>query len=198
MTDNPGRRRIMQLSLVVIPALMALGKTGSALAAELAKPATSGAGPQHDFDFFLGSWNVRHRRLKKRLADNHDWEEFDGSTHCQSLLGGIVNLNESISHRAGVARRGMGLRGFDAKTNTWADWYLDANDPTSLGVPGLGRFADGIGTFLSDETFEGRPVKVRGIFTPISSSSAQWEQAFSPDDGRTWETNWVMRYTRTA
>ena len=198
MTDNPDRRRIMQLSLVVIPALMALGKTGSALAAGLAKPATSGAGPQHDFDFFLGSWNVRHRRLKKRLADNHDWEEFDGSTHCQSLLGGIVNLNESISHRAGVARRGMGLRGFDAKTNTWADWYLDANDPTSLGVPGLGRFADGIGTFLSDETFEGRPVKVRGIFTPISSSSAQWEQAFSPDDGRTWETNWVMRYTRTA
>ena len=92
----------------------------------------------------------------------------------------------------------MGLRGFDAKTNTWADWYLDANDPSSLGVPGLGRFADGIGTFLSDETFEGRPVKVRGIFTPISSSSAQWEQAFSPDGGKTWETNWVMRYTRTA
>ena len=45
MTDNPGRRRIMQLSLVVIPALMALGKTGSALAAEPAKPATSGATP---------------------------------------------------------------------------------------------------------------------------------------------------------
>jgi len=198
MTDNPDRRRIMQLSLVAIPALMALGKTGSALAAELAKPATSGAGPQHDFDFFLGSWNVRHRRLKKRLADNHDWEEFDGSTHCQSLLGGIVNLNESVSHRAGGSRRGMGLRAFDAKTNTWADWYLDANDPTSLGVPGLGRFANGIGTFLSDELFEGRPVQVRGIFTPVTPSSAQWEQAFSPDGGKTWETNWVMRYTRTA
>ncbi|MBC7988080.1 MAG: DUF1579 domain-containing protein [Luteimonas sp.] len=198
MTDNPDRRRIMQLSLVAIPALMVLGKAGSALAEDPAKPAIGGAGPQHDFDFFLGSWSVRHRRLKKRLADNHDWEEFDGSTHCQSLLGGIVNLNESVSHRAGKSYRGMGLRAFDAKTSTWADWYLNANDPTSLGVPGLGRFANGIGTFLSDETFEGRPVKVRGIFTPITASSAQWEQAFSPDGGKTWETNWVMRYTRTA
>ncbi len=198
MTDNLDRRRIMQLSLVAIPALMTLGKAGSALAEDLAKPAIGGAGPQHDFDFFLGSWNVRHRRLKQRLAGHHDWEEFDGSTRCQSLLGGIVNLNESVSHRAGVARRGMGLRAFDAKTNTWADWYLDANEPTSLGVPGLGRFANGIGTFLSDEMFEGKPVKVRGIFTPITSSSAQWEQAFSPDGGKTWETNWVMRYTRTA
>jgi len=198
MTDNPDRRRIMQLSLAAIPALLALGKAGSALAEDLAKPATSGAGPEHDFDFFLGSWNVRHRRLRKRLANNHDWEEFDGSTHCQSLLGGIVNLNESVSHRAGKSNRGMGLRAFDAKTGTWADWYLNANDPTSIGVPGLGRFANGIGTFLSDETFEGRPVKVRGIFTPITSSSAQWEQAFSPDGGKTWETNWVMRYTRTA
>ncbi len=198
MTDNPDRRRIMQLSLAAIPALMALGRTDNTFAQAPAKPAASGAGPQHDFDFFLGSWNVRHRRLKQRLAGNHDWEEFDGSTHCQALLGGIVNLNESVSHRAGKSYRGMGLRAFDAKSGSWADWYLNASDPTSLGVPGIGRFANGIGTFLSDEMFEGKPVKVRGIFTPITSTSAQWEQAFSPDGGKTWETNWVMRYTRTA
>ncbi len=52
--------------------------------------------------------------------------------------------------------------------------------------------------FVSDETFEGKPIQVRGIFTPITPTSMQWEQAFSPDGGQTWETNWVMRYTRTA
>jgi hypothetical protein len=27
---------------------------------------------------------------------------------------------------------------------------------------------------------------------------ARWEQAFSEDGGRTWETNWIMDYTRIA
>ena len=31
-----------------------------------------------------------------------------------------------------------------------------------------------------------------GITTP----TPRWEQAFSDDDGATWETNWVMEFTR--
>jgi hypothetical protein len=30
----------------------------------------------NDFDFFIGNWRVHHRRLKERLAQNNDWEEF--------------------------------------------------------------------------------------------------------------------------
>lgn len=198
MTDNPDRRRIMQLSLAAVPVLLMSGGAGTAFAKDAAKPVAGGTGPEHDFDFFLGSWNVEHRRLKKRLANNNDWEEFDGSTRCESILGGIANFNDSIAHRSTGTYRGMGLRAFDAKTNSWADWYLDGRNPTSLDVPGVGRFAGGIGTFLNDGTHENKPVKVRGIFTPITPSSAQWEQAYSPDGGKTWETNWVMRYTRTA
>jgi len=141
---------------------------------------------------------VKHRRLKKRLAGNNEWEEFDSTTKCQSLFGGMANLNESISNRASGSARGLGLRAFDAKTNSWADWYLSASNPLTIDAPGIGRFANGVGTFLSDDTFEGKPIKVRGIFSPITPTTAQWEQAFSPDGGITWETNWVMRYTRTA
>jgi hypothetical protein len=92
----------------------------------------------------------------------------------------------------------MGLRAFDAKTNLWADWYLDGRNPTKIDVPGIGRFTNGIGIFLSDETFEGKPIKVRGTFSHITASSLQWEQAFSPDTGKSWETNWVMRFVRAA
>jgi hypothetical protein len=34
------------------------------------------------------------------------------------------------------------------------------------------------------------------MFTPLTSRSMQWEQAFSPDGGRNWETNYVMQHTR--
>lgn len=196
ITDvNPERRFLMQASLLAL--LPGLISSGSAVAGITTKAAAGEtAAHAHDFDFFLGSWRVSHRRLRQRLVNNNEWEEFDGTTRCQSLLGGIANMNDSVVNRPGRFSRGLGLRAFDARTNTWADWYLSSSNPTEIGAPGLGRFANGVGTFFSDETFEGRPIKVRGIFSPLTADSLQWEQAFSPDEGKTWETNWVMTYVR--
>lgn len=192
---NADRRRLMQLSLLTaLPSLIA----SSAVAEPTAKPAASGAGSEHEFDFFFGSWQVRTRRLKKRLAQNNEWEEYDGSTKCQAILGGIANLNDSVVNRSTGIYRGMGLRTFDAKTNTWTDYYLDSRDPTKIDVHGTGRFVHGVATFLSDDTFDGKPIQVRGLWSNITSHSFQWEQAFSPDGGKTWETNLINRYTRMA
>ena len=185
---DPVRRQVLQWTLASLPALFILDGQGA-----MPPAAASNA---HDFDFFLGNWRVHHRRLRKRLAGSKDWEEFEGSSRCQSLLGGLVNINESESRRGGKTYNGLGIRGYDAASGQWADWYLDGARPIAIDAPGLGRFEHGIGSFFSDETFEGKPVKVRGIFTPIAADTCQWEQAFSPDQGRSWETNWVMRYTR--
>jgi hypothetical protein len=186
------RRGLLSLALST-PALITARE---AFAAET--PVTGAPGSIRDFDFFLGSWTVRHRRLRKRLAGNTDWEEFNGTTRCQSLLGGVVNLNESLARRETGPTAGLGLRAYDAKTDTWADWYLGAANPHGIDRPGIGRFVNGVGTFLSDDLFEGRPITVRGQFRSLSPSEAQWDQAFSPDGGATWETNWIMRYTKVA
>ncbi|SFR86028.1 hypothetical protein SAMN05216570_0071 [Dyella sp. OK004] len=197
--DNLARRRLMQWSLAAVPALMLLDNAHAGMPGTRMKPATSGSGPAHDFDFFLGNWRVHHRRLRQWLVGSNDWEEFEGTSRCWSLLGGIVNLNESIATRAdGTTSGGMGLRAYDAKTDRWADWYLSSRDPLHIDTPGIGGFAHGVGSFFSDDTNDGRPVKLRGMFSPIDANTCQWEQALSPDGGKTWETNWVMRYTRTA
>lgn len=159
-------------------------------------PLPEGSALRGDFDYFLGSWRVEHRRLRKRLAGSDDWEAFGGRTKCQQMFGGLVNLNESVSHRGGHTSYGLGLRALDEPRGRWVDWYLSAGDLSKIDPPLYGRFAKGVGTFLSRETFEGRPVLVRGRFSPVSAGEARWEQAFSPDDGATWETNWVMRYLR--
>ena len=166
-------------------------------AGALAAPAAA-AGSARDFDWFVGAWRVEHRRLRQRFVGSNDWELFQGTTTCQALLGGVVNLNESQGRRESGEFRGMGLRAYDAKTDRWFDWYLTASDPTNLGEPGIGRFEGKVGTFLSDELYGGLPTKVRGRFTSISAREATWEQAMSRDGGATWETNWVMRYLRTA
>jgi len=62
----------------------------------------------------------------------------------------------------------------------------------------VGAFEDGVGTFLCDDTFEGKVIKVRFLWKPLAAESCRWEQAFSEDGGKTWETNWVMDFTRPA
>jgi len=35
---------------------------------------------------------------------------------------------------------------------------------------------------------------VRNTFSDITPSSSRFEQAFSADGGKTWETNWIMTF----
>ena len=49
-----------------------------------------------DFDFFIGSWDVAHCRLKERLADCVEWEEFKGTTVVRKVLGGFGNVDDNV------------------------------------------------------------------------------------------------------
>lgn len=60
----------------------------------------------------------------------------------------------------------------------------------------FGAFADGVGTFEGDDTLHGRPIRVRQLWTGVDTATPRWEQAFSGDGGKTWETNWVMDFSR--
>ncbi|MCL1635783.1 DUF1579 domain-containing protein [Luteimonas sp. SX5] len=195
MLPDLGRRAMMRNALLAaLAGALPLGKTAVAFAQNSGEH-IPGA---RDFDFFIGAWRVRHRRLKRRLAGSDEWQRFDGTCHVRSLLDGLANIDDSFVDLPGGAYRGIGLRAYDPDTRHWADWWLDGRRPHKIDVPVIGTFADGMGTFLSDDTFEGRPIKVRGRFSQITSASLQWEQAYSADGGRTWETNWVMRYSRIA
>lgn len=149
-----------------------------------------------DFDFELGAWRVAHRRLKVRLAGSEDWEEFAGSSETRPILGGNGNLEDNILEFPGGGYRAIALRSFDAATGRWAIWWLDARRPHHLDVPVVGGFANGVGTFLAEDELGGRPIRVRFLWLRTDTGSPRWEQAFSPDGGASWETNWTMDFTR--
>src|SRR5258708_7825756 len=60
--------------------------------------ATSGV---HDFDFLVGHWQVHHRKLKKRLANSHEWIEFEGTLSSQPLMGGLQQCRRPRARSAG-------------------------------------------------------------------------------------------------
>jgi hypothetical protein len=55
----------------------------------------------------------------------------------------------------------------------------------------VGGFDNDVGTFYADDTFEGKPIRVRFLWRNLTTKP-RWEQAFSAHGGKTWETNWVM------
>ena len=151
----------------------------------------------HDWDFLVGRWNVWHRRLKARLAGSTEWQEFAGTCVNWPTLGGKGNADDNVIELPGGTYCAVSIRALDAKAGQWLIWWLDQRNPT-IDPPMRGGFKDGIGTFLADETFNDRPIKVRFHWSEITPTSARWEQAFSPDAGATWETNWVMNFTRVG
>jgi hypothetical protein len=156
--------------------------------------------PSVDFDFLMGIWAVRHRYRVRRLADCHDWIEFDGTCAARRILDGFGNCDESHIGLPGGAYRGMALRTWDPGRGLWSIYWLDSRQPGHLAPPVRGRFEDTragkLGTFLGDDECEGRAIRVRFLWSRITADSARWEQAFSLDEGNSWETNWIMDFTR--
>ena len=172
-----------------------MGSTAAAVATPTADP-ESGV---HDFDFYMGKWRVHHRRLKERLAGSTEWQEFIGTSEAWPLLGGAGNIDDNVLELPAGTYRAASLRSYDPDSGQWSIWWLDARSPRGpLDPPVVGSFKDGIGTFQCDDTFNGKPIVVRFIWSDITETSTRWEQAFSPDGGETWEVNWIMESTRIA
>jgi hypothetical protein len=150
----------------------------------------------NDFDFLIGHWTVRHRRLKERLAGCTAWEEFPGTCHMRPMLAGQANVDDNVLELPSGTYRAVTLRAYDPETQTWSIWWLDSRQPHDLGAPVVGAFADGTGTFFADDVLNGQPIRVRFLWSDITAASARWQQAFSNDGGATWETNWVMVFER--
>jgi hypothetical protein len=54
-----------------------------------------------------------------------------------------------------------------------------------------------VGRFFGDYLENGRPMRVRFLWSHITPTSARWEQASSADGGKTWTPNWIMEFQRS-
>jgi hypothetical protein len=150
---------------------------------------------RNDFDFLIGTWKVHHRALKKRLSGSTEWMEFEGDMVNRKILNGLGNMDENIIHAPTGLVHAITFRLFNPESREWSIYW--STDQTGiLDVPVIGGFQDGRDEFYSQEVFQGRHIYSRFLWSKITPNSAQWEQAFSEDGGKTWETNWIMEFER--
>jgi hypothetical protein len=151
-----------------------------------------------DFDFLIGDWTVSHQRLRERLVGADDWDAFPGTASCRKILGGLGNSDDNLLELPGDPYHAMTVRNFDSVSEEWSIWWFDGRFPASLEPPVRGSFQGGVGTFYAKDTYGGRPILVRFLWHVKDGETPRWEQAFSADDGASWETNWTMDFDRLA
>jgi hypothetical protein len=49
---------------------------------------------------------------------------------------------------------------------------------------------------MSQDTFEGRSILVRGVWSEIKPDSHRYEESYSSDGGRTWSAAFIADLTR--
>jgi hypothetical protein len=178
----------------LVPAIPQSGQTATA-ATGVAPTATHDG--SHDFDFIFGKWRMPNHKLKTKLAGAHDWADFVTCDEGQPLPGGIGNTDFwTANYWKDFV--GVTVRTYDPATGLWRIYWVDNKfSKGKIQPPVVGKFDGDVGIFEGPDTFNGIPILVRYTWKINPKGSevvATWNQAFSTDHGKTWETNWYNEF----
>jgi hypothetical protein len=162
-------------------------------AAQSAKSPPPGPTDAEGFTFLDGNWKVHHQKLKEPMTGRTEWNTFQGTAKFFSAIDGLMSVEDLRD--ANNKPYGGAVRTFNRETRQWADAWMPASTGVLQGAQ-HGRFENGVGTFGAEDEFNGKPILVRGIWKRVNKDEVTWEQAASADQGKTWETNWKMRFER--
>jgi hypothetical protein len=156
---------------------------------QIAATATSSA---NDFNFLAGKWTMDNKRLKTRLNNCTEWIEYKSTDeNAGSILHGLGNMDffrTAYNQVNGKPYEGLTIRLFNPETRLWSLYWVDSNKGT-MDPPVVGSFEGNVGTFYCRDTFNGKPIIMRFIWDKTDPDHPVWRQAFSPDNGVTWEMN---------
>ncbi len=157
--------------------LLALGFVGTGVHAQTPLPP---APPEtHQFDFWLGEWNVTTPDGKPA-----------GTNRIESVSGGRALLENWTGAGSG---NGKSLNAWNAEKKTWQQFWV-GNDGGVLEL--AGGLVDGSMLLRGDHTVNGKRTLERITWTPMPDGSVRqlWEQ--STDDGKTWAVAFDGRYVK--
>ena len=184
------------LAACLVTSLLALGLTsGTAAAAE--PPAAAQRDGAHDFDFNFGTWKTHIRRFPDPFAQHPEAIELNGTVTAHKLWGGRGQVEEIEADGPQGHWEGLTTFLYNPQARQWIQTFADSRDGL-LTTPLIGDFRAGRGEFYAQETFKGRALLIRGVWSDIKPDSHQFEEDFSADGGRTWVPAFIGELERLA
>jgi hypothetical protein len=147
-----------------------------------------------DFDYLVGKWTMKNKHLNARLAGCKEYTEFETTVEDHAGLEGNGNFDiVRRQQKDGKIYEGRTIRTFDPETKLWRLYWVDSYGG-AIDPPVVGSFNNGVGLFFGKDYQVGRPVIVVFRWDKTNPDQPVWSQAFSDDNGKTWEWN----YTNTS
>jgi hypothetical protein len=150
---------------------------------------------QHDFDFNLGVWNTHIKRLKHPLSGSSDYIELTGTVTVRKVWGGRAQLEEIETDGPNGHFEGLTLFLYNPAAHQWSQTFVNSNSGVFASGT-IGSFKNGRGELYAQDTFDGRSVLVRGVWSDITPDSHRYEESYSDDGGKTWEAVFTGNLTR--
>jgi len=198
MSSQRNTHSLLQPILARLATLIATGVLIAMSSTAVAQSSTtSGAYPSdaEGFAFLNGQWRVHNRKLKDPVGGREEWIEFESSASFITLLDGLVSVEELRDAKG--APFGSAMRTFDRERRTWSDAWVSARDGV-LQLPMHGKFEGDTGTWTTQDTYNSEPILARGVWKRVTKDEVTWEQLFSRNDGKTWQSTWKMRFVRVG
>jgi len=150
---------------------------------------------QHDFDFHLGQWKSDITRLQHPLTGSTTWIKCGGTLAARKVWDGRGQIEELEADCPAGHIEDLLLFLYNPQSHQWSLNSAAVSDGV-VGRPMFGEFKNGRGEFYDQEPFKERLILVRQVWSDITATSHHFEQAFSDDGGKTWETNFKATLTR--
>lgn len=89
----------------------------------------------------------------------------------------------------------MSLFLYDPKARQWSQTFISSATGTFSGSL-IGSFKDGRGELYAQDTFNGRAVLIRGVWSDTTPNVHRYEESYSNDGGATWHPALIANLTR--
>jgi hypothetical protein len=150
---------------------------------------------QHDFDFNIGVWHTRIRRVLDPLSGSPDSIEINGTVTVRKVWDGRAHLEEIEADGPKGHWEALTLFLYNPQSHQWSQSFINRKMGV-LGTPLVGEFKDGRGELLAQDTFKDKFILVRGVWSDIEADSHRYEESYSNDGGKTWAAAFIAELTR--
>jgi len=160
-------------------------------------PQPAAADAPRDFDFELGTWSMRTRRLTDPLG-GATWTESAGSSHIvHPIWNGRAALAELMLPGKTPSFAGSLVRTYNPQTKLWNVYWVD-RATGRVSAPMVGEIRGGTAELYGQQDVGSTTVLARERYFDITTSSFKTERAYSLDGGTHWMPNAIYTFTRSG
>ena len=161
-----------QLAVALAAASAGAAPLTAARAADTPPVAHDGS---HDFDFDVGVWKTHLVRRLHPLTASNETVELRGTVTVRRLWDGRGQLEEIEADGPKGHWEGLTVFLYDAQAHQWSMNFANSS-AGRLVTPMIGRFENGRGELIEQDTLDGSSILVRVVWSDIRPMSHTYQE----------------------